>query len=378
MIFITDGIKNSDRVDHSGTSGNERLAEISRDAYTKEGHQTLFKLKATENVHLDPDNQHYQHLPRVELINSPSEKSPSNHQQSAHASETLKITKGPQSLDDLKALGTGIAKGVGHIAQETLNHLSTPGAVNGSVRQVGTELNTAAHYYTTTPPDQMASDAQIASSYVGKAVVDNLGHPLTQEKIGEMAGELMTVFTPIGANKALNAKEMEALGGVQKLEQMNPAELEALGLKRYEAGGDWPVINEHPSADVVQQTNKLSCVAACGEMLSEGKIEQARLINKISSPAAPEWLAKELGPDWKSGYVGPHDLDHLLQQVPWVAELRSSVNDMNKFQLGHLVVVDGINDIGNVTIRDPWNGTKYEMTQENFLAAWTGRVVFKQ
>jgi ABC-type bacteriocin/lantibiotic exporter with double-glycine peptidase domain len=41
-----------------------------------------------------------------------------------------------------------------------------------------------------------------------------------------------------------------------------------------------------------------------------------------------------------------------------------------------MVVVDGLDGAGNVTIRDPQDGTRYEMTRDDFLQHWTGRVVF--
>jgi hypothetical protein len=44
----------------------------------------------------------------------------------------------------------------------------------------------------------------------------------------------------------------------------------------------------------------------------------------------------------------------------------------------HVVVVDGINQAGNVMIRDPWEGTKYEMPFKYFVnEVWTGRAVYR-
>jgi hypothetical protein len=41
------------------------------------------------------------------------------------------------------------------------------------------------------------------------------------------------------------------------------------------------------------------------------------------------------------------------------------------------VVVDGLDEFGNVKIRDPADGTRYEMSPENFQKHWTGYSVWK-
>jgi hypothetical protein len=138
------------------------------------------------------------------------------------------------------------------------------------------------------------------------------------------------------------------------------------------AGGSWPVINERPSPDVVQQTDPMSCVAACGEMLSNGAIDQATLVHQIGKPSDPAMLAHQLGQDWQGGYVAPSAFDQLLQRGSWGAELRTP----DSGPVSHMVVVDGLDGAGNVTIRDPQDGTRYEMTRDDFLQHWTGRVVF--
>jgi filamentous hemagglutinin len=139
-------------------------------------------------------------------------------------------------------------------------------------------------------------------------------------------------------------------------------------------GGDWPVINEHHSSDVVRQSNKVSCAAACGEMLSTGTIRQNTLIKRIGAPAWPMSLASELGTDWIAARVDRSVFDRLVRGDSWAAELRAPTT--GKFS--HMVVVDGVNQEDHVLIRDPWEGTRYEMTRKEFLNAWTGRVVFRE
>jgi hypothetical protein len=141
-------------------------------------------------------------------------------------------------------------------------------------------------------------------------------------------------------------------------------------------GGDWPVLNERPSPDVIQQTSHKSCVAAVGEMLSNGLLKQEALIDTVGTK--PEALAPLLGPEWKSGFIkGEREktLDALLaQKQSWGAELRDDF--YHRVRMGHMVVVDGLDEAGNVMIRDPQDGTRYEMTKDAFLHHWSDRVLF--
>jgi hypothetical protein len=46
--------------------------------------------------------------------------------------------------------------------------------------------------------------------------------------------------------------------------------------------------------------------------------------------------------------------------------------------LTHMVVVDGLDGLGRVMIRDPWaGGSTYRMLRSDFEAIWTGGVVFR-
>lgn len=136
------------------------------------------------------------------------------------------------------------------------------------------------------------------------------------------------------------------------------------------AGGGWQTIDETPGGAVGQLTST-SCVAACGEMLSGGTMSQASLIGKIGDPSDSGLLAHALGAGWRGGYVGPGQLDQLLGLGrPFGAEFYEGGG------LGHMVVVDGNNAIGNFMIRDPWGGgSTYSMTADEFLRVWNGNAV---
>jgi hypothetical protein len=154
-------------------------------------------------------------------------------------------------------------------------------------------------------------------------------------------------------------------------------------------GGNWAVVNERASPDVVRQVHSKSCLSACGEMLTNGEVKQEALVERLllywpeqfhqeKMSADFQWLAKELGPDWQGGFLKMADasadkkLDWLLNsQKTWSAELCEGGS------LAHAVIVDGIDVGGNLCIRDPFDATKYEMKRQEFLKYWTERAVFR-
>jgi hypothetical protein len=158
------------------------------------------------------------------------------------------------------------------------------------------------------------------------------------------------------------------------------------------AGGDWKKINERVSKSVVQQYHPCACVGAVGEMLTNGAIDQRTLMEAMSGNWGREilerWaergkhaagtidgLARELGTEWKTARHKeahrPVELEKLLRQNrPFGAELKTHE------AMAHTVVVDGINEAGNICIRDPLKGTEYEMLRNTFIKIWSG-VVFK-
>ena len=145
----------------------------------------------------------------------------------------------------------------------------------------------------------------------------------------------------------------------------------------------WPVINERMSHDVIRQSEKDSCFSAVGEMLSNGKLKEKQFIESIGNPSNTELLSDELsktlGEDWTwksrsfSSFAeisenGPWAA--VMYEYPWVPRNRGA-NDP------HVVVIDGVKSTGNLSILDPYEGTRYEMTETDFKAAWTGQAVYR-
>jgi len=132
----------------------------------------------------------------------------------------------------------------------------------------------------------------------------------------------------------------------------------------------WQVIDEHFAPDVIRQSLDDSCVSAVGEMLSEGRLTEGELISRLGSPADIEELSFELGAEWTS-QKGPTTLAEIGKGGPWAAEMLES--PWSRFsKTPHVVIVDGPSPAGNVVIRDPLEGTRYEMTVKDFLKTWSG------
>ena len=114
-------------------------------------------------------------------------------------------------------------------------------------------------------------------------------------------------------------------------------------------------------------------------MLSDGALIQAELIPLVE--AIPEKLLERLGPSWRGGFVLEETrekaLDILLSNgKPWGAELRDEF--YHRVEMGHMVVVvDGLDEFGNLAIRDPQHGTRYEMTRQAFLKHWSDRALYR-
>jgi hypothetical protein len=139
------------------------------------------------------------------------------------------------------------------------------------------------------------------------------------------------------------------------------------------------------------QCHKNACVAAVGEILSEGKIEQRSLVRSLElhlneeqrgkeSSLSLQHLAKELGPEWqqmtisKRLQIDEHKLLDMLLSTkrPFAVTLKNFESE------AHAVVVDGISNVGRFIIRDPGDGTMYQMTKKDFMDHWTYYAVAKR
>lgn len=151
-----------------------------------------------------------------------------------HISNVPEISKGISSTQDLEDLRKGVLQGIGNSVLGTLDSLSQPKAVENALLGIGPALDASVDYYNKTSAEQVIKDATQFAGAGLQALENNLGHPLTQNEIGTPTGEAATFFIPIGASKVLKAQEIDALGGMQKLEKLNPEDLAKFGVRRFE------------------------------------------------------------------------------------------------------------------------------------------------
>lgn len=270
-----------------------------------------------------------------------------------------------------------------------------PNAVNKAFESLGRVVMKASEDYTHLPdhekgkvigkvmfgmvnPEGSTEGAEAAmkiASNVATHVDDAVSTIIAQsmKSISEMSPELAeqtkkTLYNFI-RDRGLNVADLEKAGEIP----------EGYFAKLSGKGGDWPVINERPSPDVVRQTEKYSCVSAVGEMLSNGELKQAELIKELNAPADTKKLAKILGPAWKGQDVTEESLGALLERKSsWAAELRELPGSRQfRCEPAHCVVVDGLDEHGLIMIRDPADGTRYEMTRADFIKHWNGTVLYR-
>lgn len=276
----------------------------------------------------------------------------------------------------------GIARGIVNEAAGFIDFLAKPNSVNDALISIGPQLDNAFNYYGNHflkgTIDEISKDASTAARNIGDACNSLL--KASPEKKGEAVGAVVfnLALTEVGVSVARTALFAEV-----------PAALEsrAVSISRGAVGkgGDWPVLNERPAPNVVRQSEPYSCACACGEMLSEGKLTEAQLMAKMMEPgydgADMLSLADHLGPQWNKGRLTQGSLNGLLTRSPFAAELRDLAPTTGPYRragLGHTVVVDGVDEAGNIRVRDPQHGTRYEMIRSDFEKVWTGGAVWRR
>lgn len=147
------------------------------------------------------------------------------------------------------------------------------------------------------------------------------------------------------------------------------------------AGGFWKALNERKDPSVVKQKTPLSCVAAVGEMLLRARgieMTQTEIIDIIGEASTTDKLADLLnekdksagGEKWHGVIVAVKYLHKIANKSSFGAVLREGT------PLGHLVLVEKLEE-NLLFIKDPWDGTAYQMTIVDFLEVWNGEIIFK-
>jgi hypothetical protein len=161
------------------------------------------------------------------------------------------------------------------------------------------------------------------------------------------------------------------------------------------AGGYWRVIDEQPDPSVIKQFNSEACAAACGEMLlndrsitsisqtdialSAGGVPMeipilAIALNRLGNLPG-NWIGAPIGID---GITDVELIDILNQTGSWGAGFWE-----DGAPIGHIVIVDGIDENQRIRIRDPWGqdetsrqGSRYKMEISGFLDVWSRYAIY--
>jgi len=154
------------------------------------------------------------------------------------------------------------------------------------------------------------------------------------------------------------------------------------------SGGNWQVIDEVVDPNVVKQQDNLSCGPACAEMLLRDRgiydVTQSIIATETGVPVNTKSLGIALNKLdrsdarlWLSGTVHILEatyseiIDVLIGTGSWAAILWEPLAN-----LGHIVVVDGLDKLGKIKIRDPWMATRYKMDREEFVNYWNIQAIY--
>ncbi len=188
--------------------------------------------------------------------------------------------------------------------------------------------------------------------------------------VEQFARDTFTNLLFMGAGKMIG----KGIGWLLEDATEGLAETKVIGPRLGGAGGNWPVNGEVPNPNVVRQANSLACGPACGEMLLKDmgvNATQAQLGNGLSTIDSLTQSLNSFSSGWQGEMVDTSSFGALNQTGSWSAMMWDQGSS-----IGHWVVVDGLDDAGNVLIRDPFNGTSYTMTESNFLNSWSGGAVW--
>ena len=141
------------------------------------------------------------------------------------------------------------------------------------------------------------------------------------------------------------------------------------------AGGNWTVFDEVLDSNVIKQLTLTGCGAACGEMLLRDRyifVTQNVIGTELTSMTSLANKLNKFDVGWEGNAVNESSLYALSNTGSWGAMMWDSGS-----KVGHWVLVKGVDDAGNVIIYDPYQGSRYLMTEQEFKEVWNGHSVYK-
>ena len=146
----------------------------------------------------------------------------------------------------------------------------------------------------------------------------------------------------------------------------------------------WNQLDEVADPTIVRQLHDNACGPACGATLLRGRgldvgVSNVALANKGVTSFSTRGLAKTLnkldeGAGWIGGRVAQNSTSfaRLSKNGPFATTLWA-----RGMPLEHMVVVNGLDDLGRVIIRDPADGLRYLMEWDDFMKLWTGNSIYR-
>jgi filamentous hemagglutinin len=192
--------------------------------------------------------------------------------------------------------------------------------------------------------------------------------------------EAIWTFGPVGV--------VAAIGKLNRFGKLVKAATNNAPKGGFGAGGLWNTIDEVVDPAVVRQLNGGSCGPSCGAMLlratgnpaaqSAIALRQGAVMSDNASRLAGAMndLAGTPG-IWKGGFIDVFTnptgtFGVLSRNGSFATTLRTPA-----MKVSHMVVVDGLDDVGRVLIRDPAGVTRYLMNWDDFIKVWEGQSVYR-
>jgi hypothetical protein len=221
---------------------------------------------------------------------------------------------------------------------------------------------------------------------------ENAKH-LVQEELGPPIAETALFASGLAAGHAAD----RILGKIANKHSFEKSTDSALRASLAGAGRFWDTLEEKIAKPldklepgdirVVKQFHRNSCVAAVGDMLTNGKFAQLDLITQLNKHWGTEFLkrnpqpmlslkalSKELGAN-KWEFKG--DYDDSMEAVNEVLGHSDKPFGVIFKVFGedpHAVVIDGVTNDGLIKVRDP-DGKYYKMTKNEFKRVWSGLAI---
>ena len=139
----------------------------------------------------------------------------------------------------------------------------------------------------------------------------------------------------------------------------------------------WRIYDEVLDPRVVRQSTPVSCHSACGEMLSDGRITQAQLLEVLGEGMKTPQQVFETLDSFQVGHYRSRLFEPETQyEILLYARFMAFVYAADQGNL-HAVVVE-VNSSGRLTVLDPWDGTKYDVLEKDFFdTMWSGMAIWK-